>query len=193
MEDKKAEIFNCAKELFSTKGFKATNVSDITKMAGIGVGTFYNYYSSKEQLFIEIFMKENDKLKESFKTVDVDSDPVQAVKEILEINFNGINTNPILKEWYNRDLFGKLEKEFNKRGGIKSIAETMNSDTLELIKKWKNDGKIRNDLDDDLILAIFNAIPYIDIHKKEIGLQYFPQILLYISEFVMRGLTDCRK
>lgn len=192
MEDKKAEIFNCGKELFSAKGFKDTNVSDITKMAGIGVGTFYNYYSSKEQLFIEIFMKENEELKESFKSVDIDTDPVQAVKEILTLNFSGINSNPILKEWYNRELFSKLEKEFNKRGGIKSIAETMNSDTLALIKKWKADGRIRDDLDDDLILAIFNAIPYIDIHKKEIGLQYFPQILLYISEFVMKGLTDCR-
>ena len=38
MEDKKEIIFNCAKELFITKGFKDTNVSDITKMAGIAVG-----------------------------------------------------------------------------------------------------------------------------------------------------------
>ena len=158
-------------------------------MAGIGVGTFYNYYASKEQLFIEIYMKENEELKESFKSVNIDTDPVQAVKEILTLNFKGLNTNPILKEWYNRDLFSKLEKEFVKRGGMKSIAETMNSDILSLIRKWKADGRIRKDLDDDLILAIFNAIPYIDIHKQEIGLQYFPQILFYITEFVMKGLT----
>ena len=51
MKDKKTDIFNCGKELFSSKGFKDTNVSDITKVAGMGVGTFYNYYDSKEKLF----------------------------------------------------------------------------------------------------------------------------------------------
>lgn len=193
MEDKKADIFNCGKELFSSKGFKDTNVSEITKMAGIGVGTFYNYYSSKEQLFMEIFMKENEKLKKSFESIDMDTDPVKAIKEMLSINFAGINSNPILKEWYNRDLFCKLEKQYYEQGGMKSIAELMDSGTLDLIKKWKADEKIRNDLDDDLILALFHAIPYVDIHKEEIGLQHFPQIMYYLAEFVMKGLTDCKK
>ncbi|MHB1346021.1 MAG: TetR/AcrR family transcriptional regulator [Candidatus Humimicrobiaceae bacterium] len=189
MEDKKTDIFNCAKELFGSKGFKDTNVSDITKMAGIGVGTFYNYFSSKESLFLDIFMKENEKLKKSFESVDLDTDPIKAIKKIMSLNFAGINSNPILREWYNRDLFSKLEKEFYKQGGMKSIAQLMNSGTAELIKKWKADGKIRNDLEDDMILAIFNAIPYIDIHKEEIGLQYFPQIMYYLAEFIMKGLA----
>jgi AcrR family transcriptional regulator len=193
MEDKKADIFNCGKELFSSKGFKDTNVSDITKMAGIGVGTFYNYYSSKEQLFMEIYMKENEKLKKSFESIDMDTDPVKAIQEVLSINFAGLSSNPILKEWYNRDLFSKLEKQYYEQGGMKSIAELMNSGTAELIKKWKAEGKIRNDLDDDLIHAIFHAIPYIDLHKEEIGLQYFPQIMYYLTEFIMKGLTDCQK
>ncbi len=191
MEDKKADIFNCGKELFSSKGFKNTNVSDITKMAGMGVGTFYNYYSSKEQLFMEIFLKENEKLKKSLQSIDIDMDPVKAILKTVSANYDGINSNPILREWQNRELFGKLEKLFQEQGGMKSIAELMNSDTLELIKKWKAEGKVRNDLDDDLILAIFTAIPFIDLHKEEIGLQYFPQIMFLITEFIMKGLTDC--
>ena len=65
MEDKKIEIFNIGRELFCSKGFKDTNISDITKKAGIAVGTFYSYYPSKEKLFIEIYLKENEKLKNS--------------------------------------------------------------------------------------------------------------------------------
>jgi AcrR family transcriptional regulator len=193
MEDKKAEIFNCAREIFISKGFKDTNVSDITKMAGIAVGSFYNYYPSKDKLFMEIFLQENENLKKSFKSVDIDTDPVKAVKEILSMNFNGINSNPILKEWYNRDLFSKLEKEFHEQGGIKSIEELMNRDTKSLIQKWKSEGKMRKDLDDDLILSLFNAIPYIDLHKEEIGLKHFPQLMDYLTEFVMKGLTDVQK
>lgn len=190
MEDKKAEIFNCAREIFISKGFKDTNVSDITKMAGIAVGSFYKYYPSKDRLFMEIFLQENENLKKSFKSMDIDNDPVKAVKEILYMNYNGTNSNPILKEWYNKDVFSKLEKEFHEQGGLKSIEELMNSDTLILIQKWKSEGKIRKDLDDDLILALFNAIPYIDLHKEDIGLKHFPQLMDYLCEFIMKGLAD---
>ncbi len=193
MEDKKTDIFNCGKALFSSKGFKDTNVSDITKAAGIGVGTFYNYYGSKEQLFMDIYMKENEDLKKSFEAIDMDTDPVKAIQEVLSANLAGINSNPILKEWYNKELFSKLEKQYIQQGGMESIAEMMDGGTLALIKKWKAEGRLRRDLEDDMILAIFHAIPYVDIHKEEIGLQYFPQIMQYLTEFIMKGLTDCRK
>ena len=194
MEDKKNDIFILGKELFSSKGFKDTNVSDITKKAGIAVGTFYNYYPSKEKLFIEIYLKENEKLKNSImKSVDLDGDPVKVVKEAITLNLNGMNSNPILKEWYNRDLFSKLEKEFYQEGGIEDIYELMNSSTAELIKKWKAEKKIRDDLDDDFILSLFNSVPYIEIHKEEIGIQHFPKMIDYLVEFIMKGLTDIRK
>ena len=194
MVDKKADIFNSGRELFSSKGFKDTNVSDIAEMAGIGVGTFYNYYSSKEKLFQEIYIKENEHLKKRMmESVDLNDDPVTFVTKFVTQNISDMNSNLILKEWYNRDLFSKLEQYYYEQGGIESIDELMHSGKAELIKKWKDEGKIRSDLDDELIIAIFNSISYIDVHKSEIGIQHFPQILHYITEFIMKGLTDCRK
>ena len=48
MTDKKAEILKYGKELFCSKGFKGTNVAEITKAAGMATGTFYIYYPSME-------------------------------------------------------------------------------------------------------------------------------------------------
>jgi hypothetical protein len=140
---------------------------------------------------MEIFIDENEKLKKSFDRIDMEADPVKALLEMLSVNFKGINSNPILKEWYNRDLFSKLEKQFYEQGGIKNIAEFMNTGITGMIKKWKAEGKMVNDLDDDMILAILNSIPYIDIHKEEIGLKYFPRILYHITELILKGLTSC--
>lgn len=193
MTDKKADIFNSGKELFCSKGFKDTSVSDITKMAGIGVGTFYNYYSSKEKLFLEIYMKENEKLKKSImESVNLDEDPTKAVKEAMLLNINGMNSNPILKEWYNRDVFSKLEQYYREENG-KNDANYLYNNFAELIKKWQAEGKIREDIDFELILAFFTSIIFIDTHKEEIGIHHFPQILDYLAEFIMKGLTDCRK
>lgn len=127
------------------------------------------------------------------ETVKINENPMKIVKDLIAKNLDGMKLNPILKEWYNKDLFSKLEKEFYKQGGIKSINELMNSNMLERIRLWKSEGKLRDDIEDDMILAIFNSIPYIDIHKEELGVQYFPRVLEYLEEFIMKGLTDSQK
>jgi AcrR family transcriptional regulator len=192
--DKKADTLNSGRELFYSKGFKYTKVSDIAKKAGIGVGTFYNYYSSKEKLFLEVYIKESEDIKKRIlESIDLNEDPVTLVTKLVTQNISALNSNLILKEWYNRNLFREQEQYFYEQSGLESIDEFIYSGKAELNKKWKTEGKIRNDLNDELISAIFNSILYIDIHKSEIGIQHFPQILHYITEYIMKGLTDCPK
>lgn len=193
MLDKKEDILNCGRELFSSKGFKDTNVADITKMAGIGVGTFYNYYPSKEKLFLDIFLEENVKLKKKImQSVNLEDEPLKVVREVLALNISGMDSNPILRQWYNKDVFGKIERLYREENGI-SVVDFVYDSFAETIKKWQNEGKMRKDMDSELIMAIFTAIINIDTHKEEIGLQYFPHLLDYLAEFVMKGLTDCEK
>jgi AcrR family transcriptional regulator len=194
LTDKKADIFSAGRELFYSKGFKDTNVSDIAKMAGIAVGSFYKYYSSKEKLFLEIYIKENEDQKlRMMGSININDDPVLLVTKMVSQNVNEMNSNRILSEWYNKDLFSKLEQSFIDEGGKKNLDEFMNNGKTELIKLWKAEGKIRTDLTDEMISAILDSVLYIDMHKTEIGIKYFPQLMVYIAEFIMKGLTDCRK
>jgi len=189
LKDTKTILFNCGKELFSRNGFKDTNVSDITKTSGIGTGTFYNYYSSKEELFMEIYLEENEKLKKKImKSVNMDQEPGSVVKELMLLNLKGMKSNPILKEWYNKEVSVKIENYFREQKGLNRL-DFMYQDFLEIIKKWQEEGKIRNDIDSTMIMAIFTSIITIEIHKEEIGLQYFPEILDYLTDFTMKGLA----
>jgi len=191
MIDKRAEIFASGRELFYAKGFKDTNVADIAKGAGIGVGTFYNYFSSKEELFLEVYIQENEALKKRMlETIDLKDDPVTLVTKMVTHNIQAMNSNRILKEWFSKDLFSKLEKYSYKTGGLESIDELMHSGLADLIKLWKAEGKIRGDIEDDMIAAIMNSVLYIDMHKSDIGIQFFPEIMHYITEFIMKGLTE---
>ncbi|MHC1723709.1 MAG: TetR/AcrR family transcriptional regulator [Aminipila sp.] len=193
MKDTKKDLFDCGKELFSKKGFKSTNVSDITKAARIGTGTFYNYYSSKEDLFMEIFLKENEKLKRSIlESINPDEDPLILGKKLMALNLKQMNANPILREWYNTDVFSKIEQHFREKNGLQNV-NFMYDNFSEIIIRWQMEGKMRKDIDSDLIMAIFTVPVVIDMHKEEIGLQYFPQILDYLTEFTMKGLAGGSK
>lgn len=188
MVDIKARIKESGKKLFSDKGYKDTNVAEITKIAGVATGTFYNYYPSKDKLFIEIYLEENTKLKKSIMdSVHLEGDPITVMKEMMLLNYRGMNSNPILKEWYNREVFHKIERNFREEKGLDSV-DFLYGSFIEIVKKWQNERKMRNDIDAEMIMAIFTALINIDTHKEEIGLQYFPQILEYLAEFIMEGL-----
>ena len=190
MEDKKAELFRCGKEIFGSKGFKDTSVADITKMAGFAVGTFYNYYPSKEKLFMEIYIEENEALKRKLMmAVNPNDEPLQLIRKAIMLNVEGMKSNPILSQWYNRDVFEKIERLFREENGIGAM-DFFYKDTVELIQMWQAEGKVRKDIDSELIMAMFMAIINIDTHKDEIGLQYFPQLQEYLTEFVLKGLTE---
>ena len=186
--DIKARIKESGKKLFSDKGYKDTNVAEITKIAGVATGTFYNYYPSKDKLFIEIYLEENTKLKKSIMdSVHLEGDPITVMKEMMLLNYRGMNSNPILKEWYNKEVFHKIERNFREEKGLDSV-DFLYGSFIEIVKKWQNERKMRNDIDAEMIMAIFTALINIDTHKEEIGLQYFPQILEYLAEFIMEGL-----
>ncbi len=193
MIDKKAEILKCGRELFRSNGFKDTNVAKITKMAGMATGTFYNYYPSKDKLFMEIYLEENTKLKKSIlNSIDLEADPIYVMKKMMLLNLKGMNSNPILKEWYNKDVFNKIEQNFRKENGLDHV-DFLYESFIDIVKKWQHEGKMRKDIDAEMIMAIFEALINVDTHKEEVGLQYFPQILEYLSEFTMKGLMDCSK
>jgi AcrR family transcriptional regulator len=55
-EERKKQIALVALDLFAEKGFETTSISEVAKAAGIGKGTVYEYFSSKEELTLTAFM-----------------------------------------------------------------------------------------------------------------------------------------
>jgi AcrR family transcriptional regulator len=51
--DVRSRLFHAALELFGTRGFTATTVEDITSLADVAKGTFFNYFPTKEHLLTE--------------------------------------------------------------------------------------------------------------------------------------------
>ncbi len=53
-EKRKQELLQIAYRLFLSRGYEETSVDEIIEKAGIAKGTFYYYFSSKEQLLGEV-------------------------------------------------------------------------------------------------------------------------------------------
>lgn len=191
MNDKKQQLYQSAKAMFSERGFKDTNISAITKAANMAVGTFYLYYSSKEQLFMEIFIDENTRMKrELLDKLDLNESPKAIVLHMLKINQEGIQTNPILREWYTSDEFRKIEQAYREAHAIDSL-NFLYDTFLSLVERWQAEGKMRSDIDSKMIIKVFEAVINVDTHKDELGMEYFPGLLDIMTDLILKSLTEC--
>ena len=184
MLDKKTTLFNVGRELFLDKGFKAVNVSDITKKANLSVGTFYNYYSSKQELFSEIYYEENKKSKkEILDNININDNPTKVMLSFLNEIAN--KSNLILDEWYKGEVIGDLEKGYLIKNDDSN--NYVHSFLKELLIKWRKDGKLKDEIDNVQIMELYKAIIYLDTHKEETKID--SNTLLLLSKFIIIGIT----
>lgn len=59
-QEKRERIVAAARALFSRKGFAATTTAQIAERAGIGAGTLFLYFASKDDLLVAIFREQMD-------------------------------------------------------------------------------------------------------------------------------------
>jgi AcrR family transcriptional regulator len=62
-KERRAQLIECAGELFAEQGYHPTSVTDIVDALGVGKGVFYWYFSSKEELLIEILRESHQDLR----------------------------------------------------------------------------------------------------------------------------------
>ena len=67
LADKRQRIINGAITVFACKGFYKAKIEEIAAQAGVGKGTVYEYFSSKKELFQEMFLYIEEKYEEMFQ------------------------------------------------------------------------------------------------------------------------------
>lgn len=173
--DKKQQLLSVAHSVFLKKGFKNTNVSDITKKANMAVGTFYNFFDSKLAIFLQVYNDENERTKAVIiNNLDIDGDPITVVQTALNKIIEQSKNNKILQEWFtNEEIHQQIEK--NSQNSIEnSIIYTT---FIELINRWQELGLLATGMTESRIVSMFNAVIVVDIHQNEIETQNYFQLL----------------
>lgn len=67
--DRRTAILDCAEEVFLEKGFQAASMAGIAAILGGSKGTLYNYFPSKEDLFIACVTRRCERLQDQISSV----------------------------------------------------------------------------------------------------------------------------
>ena len=92
------KILQAAYALFDEKGYDNTSYGEIAERAGVGYGTIYSHFNSKENLLLEHYLEltywQADRLK---KMVGLNSDPLQQALDMIDLVWSDNVTMPIRK------------------------------------------------------------------------------------------------
>jgi AcrR family transcriptional regulator len=82
-EATRRKLLSAAEEEFGGKGFHAASVSSITSRAGVGQGTFYLYFHSKDEVFVTLVRDIGRKLRKQMLVGLNASDRLEAERQSL--------------------------------------------------------------------------------------------------------------
>jgi AcrR family transcriptional regulator len=88
-EDARARLLRFGKKLFGEKGYFETNIHEITDAAGLSVGAFYVYFSSKEAFYSELIAQVGREVR-SFIARNLGTGPAGASLNRLERELRGL-------------------------------------------------------------------------------------------------------
>ncbi|HEX7362639.1 MAG TPA: TetR/AcrR family transcriptional regulator [Bryobacteraceae bacterium] len=143
-------ILEVAKRAFTRSGANAS-LDDIAKQAGVGPGTLYRHFSTREELLEAVYRAEVEKLAEAERKFAQAMPPIEALRAWLLLFVDAIATKKIIAPALNT-LLGCRSKAME--ASYAQIHEAVRA----LVKRAIKSGDIRKDLDPvDLLRALIGV------------------------------------
>ena len=140
-------ILEVAKQAFTRSGADAS-LDDIAKQAGVGPGTLYRHFPTREELLKAVYRTEMEKLAAAEQRFAETMPPVEALRAWLLLFVDGIATKQIIAPALNT-LVGDPKKVFE--ASYAQVHDALRT----LVKRAVKNGDIRKDLDPiDLLRAL---------------------------------------
>ena len=146
----RGELIEAGRELFTRHGFERTRIKDVTEAVGIGTSTFYQFFESKEMLYVAVLERERDRLIERVDAAVAGAGtPREEVRMMLETLFREVRSDPLISRMIVENELQALIDRLSE-SERESLAATPSEQPLGYAERWVDLASFRFD-DPDLV------------------------------------------
>ena len=143
-------ILEVAKAAFTRHGAD-TSLEEIAKQAGVGVGTLYRHFPTRDALIEAVYRSEVEKLAAAARRFGPTIPPIDALRAWMQLLVDYIAAKHIIAPALNSVAGGPSRLYADSRSLIQGALE-------ELVKRAKKSGQVRRDIDaSDLLRAVIGV------------------------------------
>ena len=173
------------KELFVSSGLRKTTVDELAAAAGIAKGSFYKFFPSKEDLYMEILEKEESELRGSFQKDLIQGETLSAagIKKFFMHFIRFMDQNPLILKMFQEQALDHLMRKLDPE----RLQQHMESDEVwarEIFRDWQQAGYLRS-MEADVFASVMRSVFILFTQKETIGTGSFERTM----EFIIDGLS----
>lgn len=182
--NRKKAILESALKCFAEKGFELATIDDICVKSGMSKGSIYNYFKTKDDIYIQLMNEQTkanfDYFKENFLTISNATEKLQFLfKTYREVSLTEDFKNLML-------VHGEFWLSSSRKKEIRSIMleryqNVYKSFVIEILEEGKDSGDFAQDIDPSVISTLFwtiidgicldyavigNEYPYCEVFRK---------------------------
>jgi len=161
--NRKDTLLKVGERLFAQSGYRDVSIRDITNAAGLGMGSFYTYFDSKEDFYSAILDGiEQRGVREMEKRVNSFRSPLYRLKALYRYTTLSLRNNDILRGIYSREkryVYPGLEARSTQTNTLLARVESL---VEEILAEGKAKGVFRTSLFRNpkrMLFAIFTTLP----------------------------------
>jgi AcrR family transcriptional regulator len=186
--NRRSALLKIGERLFAERGYREVSIKDVTASAGLGMGSFYTYFPSKEAFYSDILDSLEERgLREVEKHVTSLRSPLFRLKALLRYTILSLRSNEILRGLYARDrryLFPGAEERISGRTSLFARVETILG---EILVDGTRHGVFRTGLFRNpkrMLVAIFSAVSL----NGEPSMELADDVMLLVERGLKRWL-----
>jgi TetR/AcrR family fatty acid metabolism transcriptional regulator len=158
--EKRPLILKAATEVFAEQGFAAVRVADIADRAGIGKGTVYEYFSSKDELLFAVFEWMNEgiaeRLRELLNEGGTTRERLHRMLDLgAQVTREQVEMQAVVLDFWSASRGTKSEARYNK-----ACLETFRAYrrlVADVIREGQNNGELRPEVDAEALATMIVA------------------------------------
>ena len=166
MQSRRA-ILEAAISEFSKKGYKETSVADIMSAADFGIGTFYNYFSSKEELLFSLLSRLGETIRMALTEARAaERTPIELLEVASYVTAKFLDENrfvmPLFLSASHHAMHGGAEagerEKYEEKPANSRMTPQIKQVFTEIIREGQEAGEIRSDVPVGLIAEMFHSL-----------------------------------
>jgi AcrR family transcriptional regulator len=188
-EKERAErtLLDTAEELFTTQGLKKTSLEELVGPAGIGKGSFYAFFDSKESLYLEVMLRRAPQVAERVAAVLTQPASEESLVAVMRAITDVLVTDPLYRRLLTRPE--ELDAVARRVGPdqIARVTPQIVTPLLDYLVAGQRDGVLVADIAPEVLVGVIRVVGLVVMHRDRFTPVY-EQVLENTIRTLARGM-----
>jgi AcrR family transcriptional regulator len=177
-------LLQAGREGFTRVGLVRITIAELARDAGIGKGSFYHFFASKEELFLAVQEREEAAFKATLvRELERAGSGHEAVRTLLGATASRLDAHPFLRRLLDPETLSELAL----RVPAERLAAHRAADRayfVELLRAWKRRGWLRPEVDPGVAFDVLTAVFAITLQRELLGRETMHRAIVEIADAV---------